>query len=1602
MSFIQLKSQNMANKGGINLNSKKTISAIGLIMMFLISTWCNIAPLNTDSGVKNEYYVEKEHLTWESVWIASEPSVLSSEFGGGLSITMKWLESQSQIYDCEGICPTINETANEWMNREKLPLLLIFNRPGPTIETQEELQKFGIKLDNNPWRDSIDTPLIDESKLVGSFDQTFVENYTLDIGNAEDADFDINELNYSPPLDWSLGAWGSWVLASMGSEIDTLHAPLRGNQDYWRIGDVWFASATPENVTNLVSNNLWNEISKAIPSLVKIDLDLKLGTHTPLDEDRKWTGTDTQLDVGIPPAWNHSVYNTPLRGDNIRIADFDTGIEVFHPAFFNPSNNITNWVDNNNNSEFDWGIDGIDYDGNGQLSVNETLLRLANGDGVDDITRDTYYLDLDEDGEHDHGTSSVYDDSSPGFGEPMYQVKDQNSDGVLSTNEYFMQLDKSTILATYDPNSGERVRGVDLIHTAPDTNGHGTSVQGIIAANNESHYFSGIAPNADLLSFDAFAGGWANAQSWGTQRNADIMLYEVGSWTAHFLDGTDAVELNLDQMANAGVVQINPAGNLGGSDKLIQGQLPDVDDSLGPLTTTFTVYSNQQPTTAYLTYLIPNGNDISLIEITKPGGSSVDISNSSGWVHLSNGDWVYVTKDTSIRNTNLVMLTIANNNGLELGSWDVDIAGPSGQGRVLFRGYENDAAGSWGGGCPWDDPSPSSLATITDNGSVTWPATADSAITVASWSPRGWGVSEGELSSFSSRGTRINDGMPLLDIASAGNHDIRSPRSSQSGGSFGSYTWFGGTSAAGPGVAAIAGLMLQDNPGVGHHEIWNMLNATAYWNSTTGELWNYSSRLAGNVGNPTDVVGATMLSNGTWVLSQPHGTPIGGGIRIGDPMPGTPAPDTDWGWGYIRADRATDRDTISPDISYQSNVSYELLEPTNIPLNVNDNSIGDGNPLTMNVTCIENQNGNDVVIDYQENLPIGDINCTFNSTGTNEISLEVTDYANNKQYSTISISTIFGEPAQLVTSSPHTHIVTTDELIQLEARVRNSWGAERPLEPQEWFDGIPSVNEFIIESANTGYVIINPIKTGLYNLSVNLYNSSIWFDIVVSRGANHHADFKIIPPSSGLTDVQGIPIYTPDEAIRFQIKWFDQDNNSGNWENYSGNDVGYIEIYDNLTQSYISAQDAESNDSSIGLWNDNEFNPLRSGEINIWIGKENSNGELIIGNFSVNVEPGIPQELYLLNLDNNTVELKAGETWSAELYGHDIANNTVEIETSQWELYQSTNELELAKSGFTQIYSNTSNHTILKQNVSGEHLLFVSHTRNDGHQLTLNLMMNISPEMPDKLTVNPSNIEITAGEYFDINATLYDKYDNILDNGLLNVTYTNGVCNCVSSLGNWQITTSGTEYIYLEYGDINRTIEITVSPTYISQIKVGMDGNESLELHEYGTLNFTATDIYDNSAEINLSSIIFSEIGEGLIMNGMRVYTISGGQHSIQGHLINEMGENIEFVFSIEVTGDRDYDGVGDDSDNCNNTFNPEQADIDDDNIGDICDSCNDIDGDGICDEDDAFPNDPTEDKDSDNDGIGDNSEFISVHHTRIIIGIIVITLLIMAVVDEK
>jgi hypothetical protein len=78
--------------------------------------------------------------------------------------------------------------------------------------------------------------------------------------------------------------------------------------------------------------------------------------------------------------------------------------------------------------------------------------------------------------------------------------------------------------------------------------------------------------------------------------------------------------------------------------------------------------------------------------------------------------------------------------------------------------------------------------------------------------------------------------------------------------------------------------------------------------------------------------------------------------------------------------------------------------------------------------------------------------------------------------------------------------------------------------------------------------------------------------------------------------------------------------------------------------------------------------------------------------------------------------------------------------------------------------------------------------------------------------------------------------------------------------------------------------------------------------------------------------------------------------------------------YTINITAlDSDGDGHADSTDNCPNTANPTQNDMDQDGMGDSCD--HDMDGDGFNNSADAFPMDTTEWADSDQDNIGDNSD---------------------------
>ncbi|MDC1328401.1 thrombospondin type 3 repeat-containing protein [Pseudomonadales bacterium] len=115
---------------------------------------------------------------------------------------------------------------------------------------------------------------------------------------------------------------------------------------------------------------------------------------------------------------------------------------------------------------------------------------------------------------------------------------------------------------------------------------------------------------------------------------------------------------------------------------------------------------------------------------------------------------------------------------------------------------------------------------------------------------------------------------------------------------------------------------------------------------------------------------------------------------------------------------------------------------------------------------------------------------------------------------------------------------------------------------------------------------------------------------------------------------------------------------------------------------------------------------------------------------------------------------------------------------------------------------------------------------------------------------------------------------------------------------------------------------------------------------------------------------------EGNIKTGSQYTFVNKGQG--QGHgggnqlrRAEDVQAVTDFIDAIALSlSDGDEDGVTNDLDNCQDVANANQADLDQDGKGDVCDA--DIDGDGVSNEDDVFPNDPTETEDSDNDGVGD------------------------------
>lgn len=565
------------------------------------------------------------------------------------------------------------------------------------------------------------------------------------------------------------------------------------------------------------------------------------------------------LDVSVPEieadqAWaRQDPFGYPLTGKGMRIADFDTGIDVFHPSFFFADGDTFDWYDLSGTGQFVDGGAWVDLDGNGLQGAGEEL-RLregwildwaqvwgagqpSNDDGILQTYWDWLYADTNSNGVRDYGPAAGYTDVAPGFGEPLFIVLDGNDNGQLDLGERLVQLGTSKIQATVGAGSIERIRGIDLVDSDPDANGHGTAVMGIVAGGERGrHRFAGIAPDAELLAGYFFSSvPISYLIPWARSHDADVMLYEFGAFLWRFLDGSSLDE-ELVAIENETTIQVTPSGNLARGGKHAIAVVPGGGSLTLPAEAVAT--SGQVPNAVYWSTLWRTATADLTFELEDPLGGQIALTGGDQW---HNGYYIWTSTDISPRGTCKVDLYIHQDwNANVVGSWNLRVTNQTGADIEVISNV-SDNRSSWAGGTEF-------TAYVSNDRNVTFPATADSAFCNGSYSTRGFAgsfgpgggtVPAGSLSEFSGRGARI-DGKSLLDIAAPGNYDVYTTMSHQTSQNYplGSYRQFSGTSAAGPHVAAAAALVAQAFPQATVPEIEQKLADAARADTFTGPVYN--------------------------------------------------------------------------------------------------------------------------------------------------------------------------------------------------------------------------------------------------------------------------------------------------------------------------------------------------------------------------------------------------------------------------------------------------------------------------------------------------------------------------------------------------------------------------------------------------------------------------------------------------------------------------------------------------------------------------------------------------------------------------------------------
>jgi len=556
------------------------------------------------------------------------------------------------------------------------------------------------------------------------------------------------------------------------------------------------------------------ELFEADPSVTHVECDLPRNAPRPLDLSAKETGID---------AVRRSLRakdGTLLDGTGVRIADVDSGVFAFHPAFFRADGGTFGWVDVDEDGKLTEGIDGVDLDGDGAIGPGE-VLRISKADVSGravsfDPALDWVYVDANGNGQRDFGAGFAED--TPALGEPIFVVDDADRDGTLATSEKLLRLQTSKIAAarstkTYTRGgaSGVLAYGTSILKdtTKLDSASHGTGVAGILVGGVADHSkLLGLAPGADLLVVgygERDPSGTVASIQWAITQKADVILTEYAPYTGYPLDGSTEEETLLDSAVDKGVAVVNPAGNLARGYKHRSVKLAAGANDIALKT------DGQFKNAPYVAFTVLTRATANLtLKLALPDGTTIDIPADSTGAPIDAGTdrLLDVVRRDSGRGTHEIHIQLYSYDGktwgkLPAGKWTLSIASDAAVDAELFC---SDSYNSWAYGLTFD--------ANTASRTVCHPATNDKGISVAAYTLHGddpfGGGTPGTLASYSSMGPRI-DGLAGIDLSAPDNPISTATVTSPTATAI-RYEQFGGTSGAGPHVAAALALLKQHDP----------------------------------------------------------------------------------------------------------------------------------------------------------------------------------------------------------------------------------------------------------------------------------------------------------------------------------------------------------------------------------------------------------------------------------------------------------------------------------------------------------------------------------------------------------------------------------------------------------------------------------------------------------------------------------------------------------------------------------------------------------------------------------------------------------------------